>query len=185
MADSRVSIKNNQEEVIPISSERDIISKNLVTEEFIIEKRWLKKYVQVPIAYEEIFVNGKRFSSKKSLDSLLQSLSIIGKSKEEREKAKNNLRQKKAQEIRRRGEKVPLFEGHSELEKILPLYGERITVNRKMVKYAEAVIAKKKVSENRKVKVQLKGEKVMIRYPDGTERTLESTSPAPQLSEAA
>ena len=186
MAGSKVSIKDNQqEETIPLAGERAVISKSVRTEEFIIEKRWMKKYVQVPIAYEEVFVNGKRFGSNKSIDSLMQSLSMIGKSKEEREEAKINLKRKKAQEIKRRGNQVPLVEGHPELEKILPLYGERITVNRKMVKYAEAIIGKRKVSGIRKVQVQLNGEKVTVRYPDGTERTLESTAPAPHISETA
>jgi stress response protein YsnF len=160
---------------IPVIEEKYSVFKRKVTQNITIEKRWVKKTktIQVPLRYEEIFVNGKRISQS-GLDSLLSSLNTANQSRQDVKitRAKGD-RTKPA---------VPL-DGKS-IYKVLPLYGEQIRVSKKMIRYAEAVVSKSRVTENKRIKIELAGEKVMIRYPDETIRTLESTADAPTLSEA-
>ena len=137
------------------------------------------KTIQVPIKYEEIYVNGKRLGKKNNLDSLFSALNpnrnVKSKQKEDKSTrlTRNDARPKTQ------------LDGNSVLSKILPLYGEQVRISKKMIKYADAVISKSKVLENKRIKVELAGEKVLIRYPDGTERTLESTAPEPTVRSVA
>ena len=55
----------------------------------------------------------------------------------------------------------------NQFEKIIPLWGEEITINRKIVKLGEIVIRKYQISENHEIKVELNKEKYSIKYPDG------------------
>ncbi|MGI0001378.1 MAG: hypothetical protein ACRD6Q_09120 [Nitrososphaeraceae archaeon] len=54
-----------------------------------------------------------------------------------------------------------------QFEKIIPLWGEEITIDRKIVKLGEIVIRKYQISENHEIKVELNKEKYSIKYPDG------------------
>lgn len=49
---------------------------------------------------------------------------------------------------------------------IIPLWGEEITINKKMVKIGEIVIRKYQISEKQKIDVDVKSEKLIVRYPD-------------------
>ena len=51
-------------------------------------------------------------------------------------------------------------------EHIIPLWGEEITINKKMVKIGEIVIRKYEINEKQKIDVDLKSEQLTIRYPD-------------------
>jgi stress response protein YsnF len=55
----------------------------------------------------------------------------------------------------------------NQFEKVIPLWGEEITINRKLVKLGEIIIRKYQVSENHDIQVELKKEKYSIKYPDG------------------
>lgn len=55
----------------------------------------------------------------------------------------------------------------NQFEKIIPLWGEEITINRKIVKLGEIVIRKYQISENHEIKVELNKEKYSIKYPEG------------------
>jgi len=55
----------------------------------------------------------------------------------------------------------------NQFEKVIPLWGEEITINRKLVKMGEIIIRKYKVSENHEIQVELNKEKYSIKYPDG------------------
>ena len=55
----------------------------------------------------------------------------------------------------------------NQFEKIIPLWGEEITINRKLVKLGEIIIRKYQVSENHEIHVELNKEKYSIKYPDG------------------
>jgi stress response protein YsnF len=79
---------------------------------------------------------------------------------------------------------VPLFDdgnnnnssndiNHKEIAKqIIPILGEEIVVRKRIVKLGELVVSKDKVTENKKIVVDTKKEKVMIRYPDGSSKIL-------------
>jgi stress response protein YsnF len=51
-------------------------------------------------------------------------------------------------------------------ENIIPLWGEVITINKKMVKLGEILIRKYQTTEKQKICVDIKKEKLTIKYPD-------------------
>jgi stress response protein YsnF len=55
-----------------------------------------------------------------------------------------------------------------ETEKVIPIMGEEIVVSRRTVKIGEIVIKKRRVIDNKKIKIDIKKEKVILEYPDGT-----------------
>jgi stress response protein YsnF len=172
-------------QTIPVHTEKYAISKSIITRDFTIEKRMVEGIatIKVPVKYEEIYVNGKRFGSgTNSLDTLLSSLKGItsrdNNSDQKYDSEKDERISKKKAALQ--GELAPLSDGMT--EQVLPLFGEEIIIKRRMKQVGEAVITKRRVTENKKISLDVKGEKIMIRYPDGTERTLESTAPSPSLT---
>ena len=70
-----------------------------------------------------------------------------------------------------RGELIPLFDDNDNTqitEKVIPILGEEIVVSRRTVKIGEIVIKKRRVTDNKKIQIDIKKEKVMLEYPDGT-----------------
>ena len=69
------------------------------------------------------------------------------------------------------GELIPLFDDKDNnqiTEKVIPILGEEIVVSRRTVKIGEIVIKKRSVTDNKKIQIDIKKEKVMLEYPDGT-----------------
>jgi stress response protein YsnF len=62
---------------------------------------------------------------------------------------------------------IPLLENNSEQEKVIPLYAEQIEVSKRTVKVAELIIRKRKVTDTRKVGVDLITEQLTVRNPTG------------------
>jgi stress response protein YsnF len=73
-----------------------------------------------------------------------------------------------------KGELAPLFEGSSNTQEVLALFGEEILIRKRIRQVGEAVITKRKVTENIKIPLSTRSEKVIIRYPDGTETDITS-----------
>jgi stress response protein YsnF len=123
--------------VLPVIEEHPQVSKTLVRGEAVVEKRWVtrNKTIRVPVTYEEIYVDGKLFGKK------------------------SKVVKKKG---RAQGKAVPLFDGSLETEMVIPLFGEQITITKSMVKAGEAVIGKKRVTQNKKVVVEIEGEQVRV-----------------------
>ena len=61
---------------------------------------------------------------------------------------------------------------NKETKKVIPSSGQGITVNKRIVKLGELVLAKNKVTENQKIAVDTIKEKATIRYPDGSTENL-------------
>jgi len=57
-------------------------------------------------------------------------------------------------------------------ENIIPLWGEEITINKKMVKIGEIVIRKYHTTNKQKIDVDVKSEKIIIKYPDGRQEDI-------------
>jgi stress response protein YsnF len=95
-------------------------------------------------------------------------ISARGKKEESDEK----MVRKKKESLK--GELAPLFEGNSNTQEILPLFGEEILIRKRIRQVGEAVITKRKVTENIKIPLSTRSEKVIIRYPDGTETDITS-----------
>jgi stress response protein YsnF len=86
----------------------------------------------------------------------------------------------KKDKIENMGELVPLlsssYEGNSETqrekERIIPLYEEQLEINKKMVKIAEIVITKRRVTEQKKIDIETITEEITVKYPDGRSEKL-------------
>ncbi len=55
----------------------------------------------------------------------------------------------------------------NQFERVIPLWGEEITINRKIVKLGEIIVRKYQISENHEIQVELNKEKYSIKYPNG------------------
>ncbi len=144
-------------QTIPVVEEKPSISKESVASNTIIEKRWVTKteLVRVPVTYEEIYVNGKPMSSGGGgvLSDLKKALS-----------GKNDNR-KESKDVEPKGEFVPV--SATDLEKVIPVYGEHIVITKKMAKLNDLVIRKRRIVENKKIKVNVTKENVKIKHPNG------------------
>jgi stress response protein YsnF len=166
---STSSSENSDIQTVPVLEERYSIAKKVVTQGFTIEKRWVTKTMtlHVPVKYEEIFVNGKRFGSGAALEKMLSSLKqTVSNNKESDE---DRVNKKKS---RLRGELVPLSNDNPKTQETLTLFGEEIIINRNIRRMGEVIITKRRVTENKKVKIDIKGERVIVRHPDGTEEEI-------------
>ncbi len=57
-------------------------------------------------------------------------------------------------------------------ENIIPLWGEEISINKKMVKIGEIVIRKYQTTKKQKIDVDVKSEKIIVKYPDGRQEDI-------------
>jgi stress response protein YsnF len=176
------SRRHAHEQIVPVLEEEYSISKQTNVKEAKIEKRVLTKTktVKVPISYEELYINGKKLKSveesqilsalKDKITSIASTDSGADTSVEQSVKKKNK--------IENRGEVVPLFSSdntnsnQSEIEKIITLYEEQFEIVKKVVKVAEIIITKRRVTEKKKIDIDLRGEQVKIKYPDGRSENL-------------
>ncbi len=151
--------------VIPIIEQKGSSETKSYTEEIMIEKRQVerKKNIEVKVAYEEIFVNGKEIGSSVGdvgdtfrgiKDKILEIVSFE-KDREEKELEKM------------KGDMIPLLENNSETEKMIPLYAEEVIISKRMVKVADLIIRKRNVTETSKVDMDLIYEELTVQNPTG------------------
>jgi stress response protein YsnF len=57
-------------------------------------------------------------------------------------------------------------------ENIIPLWGEEITINKRMVKIGEIIIRKYQTNEKQKIDVDVKSEKLIVKYPDNRQEEI-------------
>lgn len=192
-----------QQFVIPIIEERYNFSKKILVEDVKIEKKWIinDEKINVPIAYEKIFVDDKDLDSYSQEDVLTQlkhkiiNFQYIGESndnenkveKEKKEDIKRQQKEKDNQQVRVKEDDMQLFDeektnststlSNSEIlndktPKVIPLYAEQLIITKKKVKIGEIVIRKNKVIEDKKVNVDIAKERVTIEYPNGKKERL-------------
>jgi stress response protein YsnF len=143
---------------IPVVEEKPTASKGSVLSDTIIEKRWVTKteLVRVPVTYEEIYVNGKPLSSGGGILSDLKK-ALSGK----------NETAKKSGDMESKGKFVPISSSTKEMEKVIPVFGEKIIITKKMAKLNDLVIRKRRIVENKKIKVNITKESVKIKHSNG------------------
>jgi stress response protein YsnF len=141
---------------ISVVEEKPDISKQSVLSNTVIEKRWVTKteLVRVPVTYEEIYVNGKPMSSG---GGILSDLKKALSGTNETAKKSNNMELK--------GKFVPI--STKEEEKVIPVFGEKIIITKKMTKLNDLVIRKRRIVENKRIKVNVTKESVKIKHPNG------------------
>lgn len=142
---------------IPVVEEKPAVSKQSILSNTVIEKRWVTKteLVRVPVTYEEIYVNGKPMSSGGG--GILSDLKKALSGKNETEKKSGNMEPK--------GEFVPI--SAKEEEKVIPVFGEKIIITKKMTRLNDLVIRKRRIVENKRIRVNVTKESVKIKHPDG------------------
>ncbi|HET7390050.1 MAG TPA: DUF2382 domain-containing protein [Nitrososphaeraceae archaeon] len=181
-----------QEQIVPVLEEDYSISKETSIKEAKIEKRLVTKTktVKVPIVYEELYINGKKLKSVEE-SQILSALKDKITSLAGRGNADTSAEQpvKKKNKIENRGELVPLLsstadddvdeadseaQGEKEIEKekVIPLYEEQFEIIKKMVKVADIVITKRRVTEKKKIDIDVRTEEVTVKYPDGRSEKL-------------
>src|SRR5689334_6617527 len=181
--------KQTQQQIVPVLKQDYSISKETSIKEAKIEKRLVNKVktVRVPLVYEELYINDKKLKSvkefqifsafKDKITSIVNMGNISTASVEQSIKKKNI--------IENRGELIPLFsssssssssdddsEIHREKERIIPLYEEQFEIIKKRVKVAEIVITKRRITEKKKVDIDIITEEVTLEYPDGRSERL-------------
>jgi stress response protein YsnF len=175
------SPRDTQEQIVPIVEEDYSISKQTSIKEAKIEKRVVTKTktVKVPISYEELYINDKKLKSVEEsqiLSALKDKISSIANDGSADTSVEQSV--KKKNKIEHRGELVPLFSSddinpnQSDNEKIITLYEEQFEIIKKVAKVAEIVITKRRVTEKKKIDIDLRREQVKIKYPDGRSEKL-------------
>ena len=195
--------------IIPVMEENfDLSKKTIVQETKIIKRLTTKtKKIEVPITYEEVYVNDKKLNIydkgregilSKLKDTVAHSISD-GDSNIEYHyphsspdspdlsstsnlSAGNSRNQKPHYDDDHNieGELVPLIEGQEQdgTEKIVPIWGEEIIVSKRKIKLGEIIIRKRRIIENKKIDVDIKKEKVIVEYPNGVKEELTTTTTA-------
>jgi stress response protein YsnF len=189
-------------QIIPIIEENFNLTKKTVTHEAKITKRMAIKTekIEVPIAYEEVYVNNKKlriydkeeegFLSKVK-DTIAHRISAsdddnieyyhLPSSPEYSNGSSNpnqTIQEYYDSNYNTKGEAVVLTEGQekNETEKVVPIWGEEIIVRKRKVKLGEIVIRKRRIIESRRIDVDIKKEKVLVEYPDGRKEELKTPS---------
>ncbi len=219
--DSKSHLEEAIVERIPIYEEEFDVTKELTKTQLHLEKRWIKstKKIEVPINYEEMFINGKEFDSyshnelvevfskvKEKISEVFHPSQTEGdenqpdnrengdnrhypndldiKLQKDKETTKENMSQTEgetsqsekrlslphSQASTNNGQiQVPNNNNNDtdEEEQIIPIWGEQIIIDKKMVKLGEIVVKKSKISEKRKLDIEVRKEKVTVKYPDG------------------
>jgi stress response protein YsnF len=178
--------KQTQQQIVPVLKQDYSISKETSIKEAKIEKRLVNKVktVRVPLVYEELYINDKKLKSVKEFQIFsafkdkITSIANMGNTSTSVEQSI-----KKKNIIENRGELIPLFsssssssdddsEIHREKERIIPLYEEQFEIIKKRVKVAEIVITKRRITEKKKVDIDIITEEVTLEYPDGRSERL-------------
>jgi stress response protein YsnF len=171
---------------VPVRAEKFSVSKKTNIENVKVEKKWntTTKKIEVPVSFEEVYINGKDLKSYgKDDDDIISELNKrIIKSFEDMDDT-----QKKQYSILEKNESkrevVPLFDdsddrnnrddiNYNETKKVVPIFGEEIVVSKRIVKLGELILAKNKVTENKKISIDTIKEKAVINYPDGSTEIL-------------
>jgi stress response protein YsnF len=191
----KLPIKNNKSiqvaNIIPVLEERFSISKKPLIENIKIEKKWIAKTktIEVPVSVEEVYINDKRMRSYEKDDNddqeedvLSETNKRIVQSFEDMDDNNQHKQYSILESNESKRELIPLFDdiannidnsteddvvANKEMKKVIPILGEEIVVSKRIVKIGELIITKNKVTENKKIAIDTRNEKVTIRHPDG------------------
>ena len=172
---------------IPLIGEKFTLSKKTKEGQVNIEKRWTTsaKKIEIPVKYEEIYIDGKKIDSQIERDAVKIFAKIKDKIKQvfirsdnkEEDTPKDALKMKyydaensllnDKQNIGG-GKTIPFTNDKKSLktEDVVTLWGEEIIINKRMVKLGEFVVKKYEVTETKAVDVELITEKLTIHQPN-------------------
>ena len=179
---------------IPLFTENFDITKKIEETQLILVKKWVTstKKIEIPIRYEEAYINGKEFDSY----SENEIIEIFSKIKDkitdvfshEKDKNKdsnkeiphsedievihnknNNIHNEKSTDSNTKLIPISIDKNNynsKKEENVIPIWGEEIIINKKMVKLGEIVIKKYETNEKQKIEIDVKSEQLTIKYPD-------------------
>lgn len=176
---------------IPLFSETFDVTKKEENGHLKIEKKWVtsKKKIEIPVQHEELFINGRElddFDENEVVEifsRLRNKLSDIFVNEQDKSEASDkpvtpeseieilNTRHNSSSTRDKNiiSEKVVSLNAKSnsntgDVNK-LELWGEEITINKKLVKLGEIIIKKYEIQEKRKIDLELKTEKLTLKFP--------------------
>ncbi len=171
---------------IPLIGEKFTLTKQTKEGQVSIEKRWMTatKKIEIPVKYEEIYMDGKKIDSHIERDAVkiftkikakIKHVFIHSDNKEDAPKdtlkmkhydAENSLLNDR-QNIGG-GKTMPLTNDKRNLktENAITIWGEEIIIDKRMVKLGEFIVKKYEVTETKEVDVELTTEKLTIHQPN-------------------
>lgn len=198
--DDNISVETLK--IIPVVEEIfDLRKKTLVHETKIVKRMATRtEKIEVPIAYEEVYVNNKKLRVydkeeegllSKIKDTIAHSVSNSddddieyhylpsSSSESSNDKSRPTPSQEYYNSEYDTKREVVLIDEQkkNETEKIVPIWGEEIIVQKRRVKLGEIVVRKRRIIESKKIDIDIKKEKVLVEYPDGRKEELKA---APQ-----
>ena len=176
--------KQTQQQIVPVLKQHYSISKETSIKDAKIEKRLVTKVktVRVPLVYEELYINDKKLKSVKEFQifsAFKDKITSIASRSNTSTSVDQSIKEKNI--IENRGELIPLLSSSSdkdssetqrEKERIIPLYEEQFEIIKKRVRVAEIIITKQRVTEKKKVDIDISTEEVTLEYPDGRSERL-------------
>ena len=172
---------------IPLMGEKFTLTKKTKEGQVNIEKRWATsaKKIEIPVKYEEIYIDGKKIDSHIERDAVKIFAKIKDKIKhvfthsdnKEEDAPKDALKMKyydaensllnDRQNIGG-GKTMPFANDKRNLktEDVVTIWGEEIVINKRMVKLGEFVVKKYEVTETKEVDVELITEKLTVHQPN-------------------
>ena len=109
--------------------------------------------------------------------------------KEKKEDIKRQQNEKDIRQARVKEDNIPLFDDdegklnstsstnsnellNDKTQRVIPLYAEQLIITKKKIKIGEIVIKKNKITEDKKVHVDIAKERVTVEYPNGKKEIL-------------
>ncbi len=178
---------------IPLFEEKFTVTKKTEETQLILAKKLITstKKIEIPIKYEEVYINGKEFDSYNENEII----EIFSKIKDKitdvfsHEKDKNKDRDEEishsanievilhkndpnVENNKSTNEKLVSLSidnnryNSKKEENIIPIWGEEIIINKKVVKLGEIVIKKYEINEKQKFEIKVSSEQLTVKYPD-------------------
>jgi stress response protein YsnF len=172
---------------ISLIGEKFTLTKKTKEGQVNIEKRWTTstKKIEIPVKYEEIYIDGKKIDSHIEGDAVKIFAKIKDKIKhvfthsdnKEEDTPKDALKMKyydaensllNDRQNSGSGKTMPFTNDKRNLktEDVITIWGEEIIINKRMVKLGEFVVKKYEVTETKEVDVELITEKLTIHQPN-------------------
>jgi stress response protein YsnF len=180
--------------VIPLFAENFTVTKKSEESTVTLSKKFITttKKIEIPVKYEEVYINDKEFDvfHENEITEIFSKIKdkISDVFSHDKDKNKENdggthhhshdieiIHHTKDSPLGHRNnpnEKlVPLLEDKNNYnsntdESIIPIWGEEIIINKRMVKLGEVVVKKYEINEKQKIDVEVKTEQLTIKYPD-------------------
>jgi stress response protein YsnF len=180
--------------VIPLFADNFTVTKKTEESNVTLSKKFITatKKIEIPVKYEEIYINDKEFDSfhENEITEILSKIKDKITDAFMHEKDKNKeidggthhhshdieiIHHKKDSPLEHRNnpnEKLVPLSGNKNNynsnieENIIPIWGEEIIINKRMVKLGEFIVKKYEVTETKEVDVELTSEKLTIHQPN-------------------